>query len=183
MLENTELEIIKLAKQCHEGWLAAKRANGYVYGEKTDDVTKTNSNLVEWEMLDEETRNANIASARASYELVNKAGFKFVESISCINAFKKVAAKAIAKSLHEEWAKNKLENGWTYAPVTNKELKQHRDLCYMTGNCTYDEFIERYPEDAKYDFDTAYAILSGSTDNVPVPEDVYNKYLKDALTA
>lgn len=34
----------------------------------------------------------------------------------------------LAENNHEEWAKLRVSEGWTYAPVTNKALKQNRDL-------------------------------------------------------
>jgi hypothetical protein len=34
----------------------------------------------------------------------------------------------IAKNAHEVWAKNRMNDGWTYGPVRNDALKQHPDL-------------------------------------------------------
>lgn len=163
-------EIIELAKSCHEGWVKAKLANGYMYGAQTDDAAKTNANLVPWDDLPEEIKNSNINSAKKLKSLVNNAGFKFLNLTAGISALRDYAAKKIAKQLHLAWAKDKVEAGWTYAPITNKEAKQHRDLCVISGVCTYEEFLERYPEDAQYDIDTAYGMLSNLNDSIPVPE-------------
>ena len=34
----------------------------------------------------------------------------------------------IAENTHEEWAKQRIKEGWTFAPKTNKKLKQSFDL-------------------------------------------------------
>ena len=34
----------------------------------------------------------------------------------------------LAENAHEEWAKLRISEGYTYAPVTNKALKQNCDL-------------------------------------------------------
>ena len=62
------------AKASHEGWLAGKAAKGYVYGPTTNDDSTagplTNSNMVAWEELDEETKQANVANAEAVIQLM-----------------------------------------------------------------------------------------------------------------
>ena len=56
----------------------------------------------------------------------------------------------IARNVHEVWAENRLEQGWTYGEVRNDELKQHPCLV------PYDEL----PEIEKgYDRDTALGTL------------------------
>ena len=37
-------------------------------------------------------------------------------------------SEKLAKNVHEVWAKNKLEEGWTYGPKTNANLKTHSSL-------------------------------------------------------
>lgn len=36
--------------------------------------------------------------------------------------------EAIAENAHDIWARARMDEGWTYGPVRNDELKQHPDL-------------------------------------------------------
>lgn len=167
-----ELEILHLAQRCHTSWCEAKREAGYTYGPVTDDSAKTNANLVPWSFLPEEIKESNINTARETYNLVSKSGFKFVHAASIIPAFKEYAAKMIAKELHLAWARDKIAAGWTYSPITDKAAKKHRDLCVIAGVCSYEEFCDTYPDDAKFDIDTAKGILNGDDISCPIPDSV-----------
>ena len=37
-------------------------------------------------------------------------------------------SEKLAKNVHEVWAKNKFNEGWTYGPKTNDNLKTHSSL-------------------------------------------------------
>lgn len=113
------------AKASHEGWLAGKAAKGYVYGPTTNDDPAagplTNSNMVAWEELDEETKNANVANAEAVIKLMqSELCAKFVPFTGIV--------RKLAAAIHDDWSRNKLANGWVWGPVTDKAKKVHRDL-------------------------------------------------------
>lgn len=55
-------------------------------------------------------------------------------------------AEQLAKNVHEVWAQNRLEQGWTYGNERNDELKHHPCLI------PYDELSE---VEKDYDRDTA----------------------------
>lgn len=56
----------------------------------------------------------------------------------------------MAKNVHEVWAKNRIEQGWTYGEVRNDDYKQHPCLV------SYEELPD---EEKKYDRDTAIETL------------------------
>lgn len=56
----------------------------------------------------------------------------------------------MAKNVHEVWAKNRVEQGWTYGEVRNDDYKQHPCLV------SYEELPD---EEKKYDRDTAIETL------------------------
>jgi ryanodine receptor 2 len=58
--------------------------------------------------------------------------------------------EAMAKNVHEVWAQSRMEQGWTYGPERNDQLKQHPCLVPY----------EQLPEEEKaYDRDTALGTL------------------------
>ena len=61
-----------------------------------------------------------------------------------------VLIEQMAKNVHEVWAQSRMEQGWTYGPERNDQLKHHPCLVPY----------EQLPEDEKaYDRDTAVATL------------------------
>lgn len=61
-----------------------------------------------------------------------------------------VLIEQMAKNVHEVWAQSRMEQGWTYGPERNDQLKQHPCLVPY----------EQLPEEEKaYDRDTALGTL------------------------
>ncbi len=58
--------------------------------------------------------------------------------------------EAIAKNVHEVWAQNRIEQGWTYGPQRDDARKLHPNLV------PYEELSE---PDKDYDRDTAISTL------------------------
>lgn len=61
-----------------------------------------------------------------------------------------VLIEGIAKNVHEVWAKNRIDEGWTYGAERNDELKQHPCLI------PYEELSEIEKD---YDRNTAISTL------------------------
>lgn len=61
-----------------------------------------------------------------------------------------VLAEKLAKNVHETWAKNRMEQGWTYGEERDDELKLHPSLV------PYDELSE---EEKDYDRITSQGTL------------------------
>lgn len=61
-----------------------------------------------------------------------------------------ILIEQMSKNVHEVWAKNRIEQGWTYGEKRSDELKQHPCLI------PYEELPE---EEKDYDRDTALGTL------------------------
>ena len=147
------------ARSSHEGWVKGKKARGYIYGPKTnDDPNKgplTNPLLLPYEDLPQEVKDSNIANAVTVLNILNKRGVKWVD-------FTKMVLYPIAKEIHDDWCREKLQNGWVWGPITDKEKKIHRDLVPF-------KTLVMNPDlrgDIQYDIDTAKQILIDMISNV-----------------
>lgn len=132
------------AQASHKGWLAGKAEKGYVYGPTTNDDPAagplTNCNMVAWDELDQETRQANVANAEAVIKLMQtELGARFVSFTDLV--------RKLAVGIHDEWCRDRLAKGWKWGPVTDKANKVHRDLLpfedlladpALAGDCDYD---------------------------------------------
>lgn len=138
------------ARASHEGWMEGKKAQGYVFGPVVnDDKDKgplTHPLLVPYDDLSKEDKQANIANAVAVISILRDKGCEFVN-------FTKIILYPIAKQVHDEWSREKIKAGWTWGPVTDKANKIHRDLV------PFEVLAVTYPEDIKYDVDTAREIV------------------------
>ena len=156
------------ARASHEGWMKGKIAQGYVYGSLTNDDPKagplTNPLLVPYDELPEEVKASNIANAVAVLKILKSKKVTFVD-------FTKVILYPLAKSIHDEWCREKISQGWTWGPKTDKANKIHRDLVPF-------ETLAMNPElrgDIQYDVDTAKEIivkLVSEADIFPVVSDL-----------
>ena len=140
------------ARASHEGWMEGKKLQGYVYGPVTNDDPEkgplTNPLLVPYDELSDEDKQSNIANAVAIIKILRDKDCSFVN-------FTKVILYPIAKQVHDEWAREKLNAGWKWGRVTDKANKIHRDLVPF-------EVLAATPElvgDIKYDVDTARSII------------------------
>lgn len=140
------------ARASHEGWMAGKKAQGYVYGPVTNDDPEkgqlTTPLLVPYDELDDATKQSNIANAVAVIRILRDKGCTFVN-------FTQVILYPLAKQIHDEWSREKIKAGWKWGPVTDKANKIHRDLVPF-------EVLATTPElrgDIAYDVDTARQII------------------------
>lgn len=147
------------ARSSHEGWVKGKKARGYIYGPKTnDDPNKgplTNPLIIPYEELPQEVKDSNIANAVTVLNILNRKGVKWVN-------LTKMILYPIAEEIHDDWCREKLQNGWVWGPITDKEKKIHRDLV------PFKTFVMN-PElqgDIQYDIDTAKQILIDMISNV-----------------
>ena len=140
------------ARASHEGWVKGKKAQGYVWGPVTnDDPSKgqlTNPLMIPYDELSEADKQSNIANAVAIISILRDKGCTFVN-------FTKAILYPIAKQVHDEWAREKLNNGWRWGPVTDKANKIHRDLVPFEVLATTPDLVK----DIQYDVDTARQII------------------------
>lgn len=132
--------------------MAGKIAQGYVYGPVTNDDPKkgqlTNPLLIPYDKLDDATKQSNIANAVAVIRIMRDKGCTFVN-------FTQVVLYPLAKQIHDEWSREKINAGWKWGPETDKANKIHRDLVPF-------EVLAATPElqgDIAYDVDTARQII------------------------
>ena len=140
------------ARASHEGWMEDKKLQGYVYGPVTNDDPEkgplTNPSLVPYDELSDEDKQSNIANAVSIIKILRDKDCSFVN-------FTKVILYPIAKQVHDEWAREKLNAGWKWGRVTDKANKIHRDLVPF-------EVLAATPElvgDITYDVKTARKII------------------------
>ena len=73
-------ELLKLTEQIaenvHENWASGRMAEGWVYGEKKDDVKKTTPCLVPYEMLSEQEKDYDRRTALETLKLIVALGYK-----------------------------------------------------------------------------------------------------------
>ena len=158
----------KQARASHEGWLKGKMAQGYVYGPTTNDDPEAgplcNPYILPYDELPEDVKQSNIANAVAVLKILKTKKVSFVD-------FTKVILYPLAKSIHDEWAREKIANGWKWGPVTDKANKIHRDLVPF-------ETLLMNPDlrgDVQFDVDTAKEIiikLISEADIFPVVTDL-----------
>lgn len=164
------------ARASHEGWMAGKIAKGYTYGSVTNDDPEkgplTNPLLVPYDELDDATKQSNIANAVAVIRILRDKGCSFVN-------FTQMILYPLAKQIHDEWSREKINAGWKWGPETDKPNKIHRDLVPF-------EVLATTPElkaDIAYDVDTARQIIIkmiSDNDVFPVIESLANFQLDTA---
>lgn len=133
---------IDMAKDAHGKWMAAKSANGWRYGPKTDSSSKTNQYMVEFEKLPDEIKESNIHSVNALMNAFRSLGLNIIS--------KEDLVKSVAAYLHDSWAKDKFDNGWRYGPKRDDGKKIHNDLL---------PFELLSDEDQSYDLVNARSII------------------------
>ena len=149
------------ARANHQGWMEGKKAKGYVYGPVVNDNPEngplTSPLLVPYDELSEEDKRSNIVNAVAVLKILKNKGCSFVNLRTMI-------LYPIAKEIHDEWAREKFMQGWTWGPVTDKANKIHRDLVPF-------HVLLADPElrgDIEYDVTTAKNVLIGMIQNADV---------------
>ena len=164
------------ARASHEGWMAGKIAQGYTYGPVTNDDPEkgplTNPLLVPYDELDEATKQSNIANAVAVIRILRDKGCTFVN-------FTQVILYPLAKQIHDEWSREKINAGWKWGPETDKPNKIHRDLIPFEVLATN----KKLKKDIEYDVDTARKIIIqmiSDNDVFPVIESLASFQLETA---
>ncbi|NLX96915.1 MAG: hypothetical protein GXY83_12130 [Rhodopirellula sp.] len=128
---DTEL-IDAMAEAIHSGWVEARQRHGWSFGDRRDDVAKTDPSLRPYQELSDSEKDLNRAVARVMPAKLHEIGYRLARHAPLND----VAAQAIpdadrqrlARQEHDRWLRERLIEGFEYAPVTNKSLRQHRDV-------------------------------------------------------
>jgi hypothetical protein len=139
-LEGELLE--KLARFHHQIFCQQMKEKGYKYGPVTSDEGKTHSALLPWEDLPEDEKEQNRSAVRDIPQKLGQIGYVMIPARSNKPAeFPKgeLDLEQLSKMEHERWMNAKLENGWEYAPDTNKPAKQHKAMLSWNDNMLSEE--------------------------------------------
>lgn len=153
-----------LAENAHEIWAKDRMEEAEKKKAKGKDVNPYNDPFMKpFRELSKKNRKTDYTSALNTIKLLYKLGFKITHDQNAvieykpnvrtadglyipnpINVDKVVLPKEIAElteyiaeNTHEEWAKQRMREGWTFATKTNKKLKQSFDLipyCELLDN-------------------------------------------------
>ncbi len=139
-LEGELLE--KLARFHHKIFYEQMKKKKYKYGPVTNDEEKTHSALLPWDKLPEDEKEQNRSAVRDIPQKLGRIGYVMIPARSNKPAeFPKgeLDLEKLSKMEHERWMNAKLENGWEYAPDTNKPKKKHKALLSWNDNMLSEE--------------------------------------------
>lgn len=120
----------KLAEAAHRIFCEDLIAKGYKYGPVTQIDLKEHSSLKPYDELPEDEKEQNRDNIRHIYDKLAISGYEIVPARRGITPgqFTDGEVELLARLEHERWMKQKLTDGWKYAPETVKEKKLHKDL-------------------------------------------------------
>jgi hypothetical protein len=129
-MELTGELLYKLAEAAHNLYCLELERKGYICGEVTDDEAKTHSSLRPYSELPEYEKEQNLDNVRHIATKLAHSGYIMIPARSNEPAFEFPGSQMekLAEMEHERWMALKLNEGWKYAPQTDKEHKWHADL-------------------------------------------------------
>jgi len=144
LMQQIELEgelLEGLAAAAHNIFFEGLSSQGYRFGPITDVTQKIHSSLRPYDELPEDEKEQNRQNVRDIADKLAMTGYIMRPARSNEPAFEFPGQdlELLAEREHERWVKTKLEAGWQYAPVTDKNKKQHQALTEWT----------KLPEDEK----------------------------------
>jgi hypothetical protein len=133
LVQQIELEgdgLEKLAEAVHDSFCEELKTKGYRYGPQMDDQKKTHPNLRKYEELSEELKIQNRNNVRDIPTKLAYAGYIMIPARSNEPPFNfpGKALEHLAQKEHERFVKAKREEGWSFAPETDRVKKKHRSL-------------------------------------------------------
>ena len=133
ILQRMELEgefLERLASAAHEVFCEDLRLKGYKAGTENNVKRKTHSALKDYLALPEDEKEQNRANVRDIAGKLAIANYVMIPARSNEPAFNFPGAdlERLAEMEHDRWMRLKLDSGWRYARVTNKEQRLHQAL-------------------------------------------------------
>jgi hypothetical protein len=131
-LEGQMLEC--LAEAAHLVFSEGLKARGFHYGPKTDEILKTHNALLPFAELTEDLKEQNRLNVRDIPIKLAVAGYIMIPARSNEPPFNFPGEplERLAQEEHVRWMQTKLDDGWTYAPETDKAKKLHQ--CLVSWN-------------------------------------------------
>lgn len=145
-LEQSVIEA--LAEACHQGWHRVRTEDGWRYGTPRDDAARLHPMLKSYAELGEEEKEKSRVTARLTNAKLLGLGYRIVRfgpddlRQSTDQVFSEDERTRLMEIEHDIWLRDRLLQGYQYAPVTNDALRLHRD---MVG------FQQQLPEDKRLD--------------------------------
>jgi hypothetical protein len=156
----------ELAEAAHVVYCANMLADGWTWGETSDDYLKLHEllkpfegrprdpshmkkNLVPYESLSDDVMAQNEGFARDIPSKVETIGYQIVLGHGDEGevAFPHEVIELLAEQEHDRWVRLKLRQGWSWGPKTDPEQKLHPDMLPW-GKLTNDQMVERFGLDA-----------------------------------
>ena len=137
-----------LAEACHQGWLRVRTEDGWRYGAPRDDAGRLHPMLKPYAELGEEEKEKSRVTARLTNAKLLDIGYRIVKfgpddlRQSSDLVFSEDERTRLMEIEHDIWLRDRLLQGYEYAPVTNEALRLHRDLV---------SFQDQLPEDRRLD--------------------------------
>jgi hypothetical protein len=101
-------------------------------GEKRDDAAKTEPALKRYRDLDEKHKEPNRTAARVMAAKLDDVGYELVRQLPSkeisADSLPPGVCEKLARHEHDRWLRERLIEGFEYAAMTNKGLRQHRDV-------------------------------------------------------
>ncbi|MBI4870668.1 MAG: hypothetical protein HY814_03785 [Candidatus Riflebacteria bacterium] len=128
-LEFDEETVEKLAARVHEGYCNALKAEGYVYGEVTDEDAHTSALLCNYEQLPEADQEPNRQVARGFPWVVRRAGCLVRRRFAGeepLDLSRGALLEALSAAEHERWMRQKQKDGWRYGELSDRAAKTNK---------------------------------------------------------
>jgi hypothetical protein len=122
-LEGQMLE--SLAEAAHMVFCESLKARSFHYGPTTDEKLKTHNAFLPYAELSEDLKEQNRQNVRDIPIKLASAGYIMIPARSNDPPFNFPGEllEVLAEAEHERWMQSKLDNGWEYAPATDKTKK------------------------------------------------------------
>ena len=137
-----------LAEACHQGWHRVRTEDGWRYGNPRDDANRLHPMLKSYAELGEEEKEKSRVTARLTNAKLQDIGYRIARfgpddlRQSTDHAFSEDERTRLMEIEHDIWLRDRLLQGYEYAPVTNDALRLHRDVV---------GFQDQLPEDKRLD--------------------------------
>jgi hypothetical protein len=133
LVQQVELEgqmLENLAEAAHQVYSEGMKARGFHYGPITDEKHKIHNALLPYADLTEELKEQNRQNVRDIPIKLASAGYVMIPARSNEPPFNFPGKplEFLAEAEHERWMLSKLEDGWAFAPKTDKTKKLHKYL-------------------------------------------------------
>jgi len=133
LVQQVELEgpmLESLAEAAHEVFCDGLRERGFKFGPKTDEALKTHNALLSYAELPEDLKEANRLNVRDIPTKLAVAGYIMIPARSNEPPFNFPGhpLEILAETEHKRWMQSKFDDGWEYAPETDRAKKLHKLL-------------------------------------------------------